>query len=57
MEYGTFDLLKSKRNFGRKLEGFLAENLGEDWNGIVPDDYFTDENWATIRRADREAGR
>ena len=33
----------------RSTRNFLVDNLGEDWNGIVPDDYFTDENWKTIR--------
>ena len=37
------------RRLPHEVRDFLAENLGEDWNGIVPDDYFTDENWRTIR--------
>ena len=44
-----FRFTEEQEDFRREVREFLAENLGEDWNGIVPDDYFTDENWRTIR--------
>jgi len=44
-----FQFTQDQENFRQEVADFLAENLGEDWNGIVPDDYFTDENWQTIR--------
>ena len=44
-----FQFTNEQEDFRREVREFLAKNLGEDWNGIVPDDYFTDENWRTIR--------
>ena len=44
-----FKFTQEQEDFRQEVRDFLADNLGEDWNGIVPDDYFTDENWRTIR--------
>jgi alkylation response protein AidB-like acyl-CoA dehydrogenase len=44
-----FRFTEEQQNFRREVRAFLAENLGQDWQGVVPDDYFTDENWKLIR--------
>ncbi|MDA0769170.1 MAG: acyl-CoA dehydrogenase family protein [Chloroflexi bacterium] len=44
-----FRFTEEQQNFRGDVRAFLAENLGDDWQGVVPDDYFTDENWALIR--------
>ena len=44
-----FKFTQEQQDFRQEVRDFLVDNLGEDWNGIVPDDYFTDENWSTIR--------
>ena len=35
--------------FRQEVRSFLIKNLGEDWQGVTPDDYFTPTNWAVIR--------
>ena len=44
-----FTFTDKQQSFRAEVRRFLADSLGEDWRGIVPDDYFTDENWALIR--------
>ena len=44
-----FRFTEEQENFRGEVRKFLNDNLGEDWQGVSPDDYFTDENWALIR--------
>ncbi len=44
-----FRFTPDQENFRAEVRSFLVDRLGIDWRGIVPDDYFTDENWALIR--------
>ena len=44
-----FRFTEEQESFRSEVRAFLAENLGQDWQGVVPDDYFTDENWKLIR--------
>lgn len=45
-----FQFTAQQQDFRQEVRQFLTANLGDDWRGIVPDDYFTDDNWALIRR-------
>ncbi len=44
-----FRFTPDQENFRAEVRSFLVDRLGTDWRGIVPDDYFTDENWTLIR--------
>jgi alkylation response protein AidB-like acyl-CoA dehydrogenase len=44
-----FSFTEEQESFRAEVRAFLADNLGQDWQGVVPDDYFTDENWTLIR--------
>ncbi len=44
-----FRFTKEQESFRSEVRAFLVDNLGQDWQGVVPDDYFTDENWTLIR--------
>ena len=45
-----FHFTPQQQDFRQEVRQFLVDNLGDDWRGIVPDDYFTNENWALIRQ-------
>lgn len=45
-----FQFTAQQQGFRQEVRQFLVDNLGDDWRGIVPDDYFTDDNWALIRQ-------
>lgn len=45
-----FQFTPQQQDFRQEVRQFLVDNLGDDWRGIVPDDYFTADNWALIRQ-------
>ena len=45
-----FRFADEQETFRGEVRRFLKDNLGEDWPGIDPDAYFTDENWPPIRQ-------
>lgn len=45
-----FQFTAQQQDFRQEVRQFLTDNLGDDWRGIVPDDYFTNDNWALIRQ-------
>lgn len=49
-----FQLTSQQQDFRSQVRQFLIQNLGKDWRGVVPDDYFTDQNWALIRQLTSE---
>ena len=44
-----FRFTDDQEEFRREIRAFLVQQLGEEWSGIDPDSYFTDENWPLIR--------
>ena len=44
-----FRFTPEEETFRHEVRSFLKNNLGEDWQGVTPDDYFTPKNWAVIR--------
>ena len=45
-----FRFTDEQETFRGEVRRFLDDHLGEDWPGIDPDAYFTDENWPHIRQ-------
>ena len=45
-----FHFTPQQQDFRQEVRQFLVDNLGDDWRGIVPDDYFTNDNWVLIRQ-------
>ena len=35
----------SQKKFRQEIRSFLEETLGSEWDGILPDTYFTEENF------------
>ena len=44
-----FRFTPEEETFRHEVRSFLKNNLGEDWQGVTPADYFTPKNWAVIR--------
>ena len=41
---------REQEEFREEVRRFLVDSLGEEWQGVDPDAYFTDENWPRVRR-------
>ena len=39
----------SQKKFRNEIRSFLEETLGSEWDGILPDTYFTEENFPKVR--------
>ena len=39
----------SQKKFRQEIRSFLEETLGSEWDGILPDTYFTEENFPKVR--------